>query len=98
MGQLLYALCVHIGVALQKQTASFKVPFHSRQMQRSFLTKYKNIKLARTEFPINPIKKEYDAVGSSYFVVFAFTSALHCRRRQQVSKCPFVADRSRGVS
>ena len=33
--QLLHVLRVHIGVALQKQTASFKVSVHSRQMQWS---------------------------------------------------------------
>ncbi len=98
MGQLLYALCVHIGVALQKQTASFKVPFHSRQKQRSFLTEYKNIKLAQTKFPINPIKKEYDAVGSSYFVFFAFTLALHFTKRWLSARSPFLAEKCSGVS
>ena len=95
--QLLYDLRVHIGVALQKQTASFKVPVRSRQMQRSFLTEYKNIKLAQTKFPINPIKKEYDAVGSSYFVFFAFTLALLSTRRRQSSTCLCAALNSSGV-
>ena len=95
--QLLCVLRVHIGVALQKQTASFKVPVRSRQMQRSFLTKYKNIKLAQTKFPINPIKKKYDAVGSSYTVFFAFTLALFSTRRRQSSTCLCAALNSSGV-
>ena len=97
VGQLLYALCVHIGVALQKQTASFKVPVRSRQKQRSFLTEYKNMKLAQTKFPMNPIKKKYDAVGSSYFVFFAFTLALLSTRRRQSSTCLRAALNSSGV-
>jgi hypothetical protein len=74
------------------------VPFHSRQMQRSFLTEYKNIKLAQTKFPINPIKKEYDAVGSSYFVFFAFTLALLSTRRRQSVRCPPLAAKCSAVS
>jgi hypothetical protein len=80
-----------VSFPLDQKTGNFKVAIASRQMQRSALTeeKQKN-QLAQTEFRF--IKTIYDFIrGGNYLLVFASTSALHCKR-QQTSRRPQAAE------
>ena len=73
-----------VSFRLDQKTGNFKAAIASRVMQWSALTeeKQKN-QLAQTEFPFNPIIKICDVVGSTYFVLFAFTFDLLSTKRRQ---------------
>jgi hypothetical protein len=95
-GQLQVVLRLHVSVALQQKTASFKVAIVSRPMQWSLLTEGKqNNQLAQTEVLL--IKTITIIGGGNYSQHFASTTALHCSKRRQISRLPQRADRCSGV-
>ena len=86
-----------VSVRLDQKTGNFKVAVLSREMQWSALTegKQKN-ELAQTEFRF--IKTIIVIIkGGNYVLVFAPISALHCSKRRQTSRWPFIVDQCSGV-
>ena len=78
----------------QKTGNFFKAATDSRAMQWSALTeeKQKN-EHAQTELH----KNNSNVRGGNYMLAFASISALHCRKRRQISRLPLMTDQCRGV-
>jgi hypothetical protein len=74
---------LNIGIALQQQTADFKVATKSRQMQWSFPTEYKKTQTRKQ----NPGSKKMQAINH-LVQSLASTSASHCSSRRQISRWP----------
>ena len=81
----------NVSFRLDQKTGNFKVAIASRQMQWGPLTegKQKN-ELAQKEFHF--IKTMITIRGGNYLMFFASISALHCSKRRQTSRLPFIAE------
>ncbi len=85
-----------VSFRLDQKTANFKVAFESRLMQWGALTEGKQKdELAQKEFRF--IKITILIRGGNYFSFFASISALHCSKRRQTSRWPYIADQCSGV-
>ena len=81
-----------VSFRLDQKMGNFKVVISSREMQWSVLTeeKQKN-ELAQSEFRF--IKTIIVIIrGGNYLSFFASISALHCSKRRQISRWPFIVD------
>ena len=86
-----------VSFRLDQKTANIKVATRSSEMQWSVATEEKKQKnqLAQTKFRF--IKTITIIRGDDYPASFASTSALHCSKRRQISRSPFIADKCSGV-
>jgi hypothetical protein len=85
-----------VSFRLDQKTGNFKGAKHGSLMQWSGSTegKQKN-ELAQTEYRF--IKTIIIIRGGNYPIAFAFTSALHCSKRRQISRWPWRAELCSGV-
>ncbi len=90
-----------VSFRLDQKTANFNVAKVNREIQWSEFTeeKQKN-QLSQTEFRfVKTITITIIIIvrAVNYSLVFAFTSALHCSKRRQISRWPLRADKCSGV-
>jgi hypothetical protein len=88
-----------VGFRLDQKTAKFKLAIASRPMQWSGLTEEKQkYQIAQTGFRFIKTRIITIIGGSNYSQSFASTSELHCSKRRQTSRWPYIADKCSGVS
>ncbi len=90
-------LRLHISVALQQQTASFKVAFGSRKMQWSATTEQqRNESTCTYRVWLQKNTNNHQGKGN-HSIAFASTSALHWSKSRDASSWPWTAHKCSGV-
>jgi hypothetical protein len=96
--------CSDVCFRLDQMTGNFKEAFDSTTMQRRVSTEQKKQKkkkkkqlscanrVIKTIIITTHKSNNKDKGGGSYPSFFASTSALHCSKRRQTSRWPFIAE------